>query len=160
MKNGFGAMLAFEVKGGIEAGMSKAPHLYNDDDDIPPSVSLFCALHSPNSCLIINSLYLTGRRLVEGVKLITLAVSLGGVESLMEHAATMTHTSEYLKHQNMLRALYNHISIIHSCSLFILVVSKEDREKGGVTDGLIRFSVGLESVKDLIKDLENALNTI
>jgi len=70
-----------------------------------------------------------GRILIESVKLITLAVSLGGVESLIEHAASMTHT----------------------------MVNREQRLKGGITDGLIRLSVGLEHPDDLIKDLEQAL---
>lgn len=48
--------------------------------------------------------------------------------------------------------------MVASLILTITVVAKEDREKAGVTDGLIRFSVGLESVNDLIKDLEQALS--
>jgi methionine-gamma-lyase len=54
--------------------------------------------------------------LIESVKIIILAVSLGGVESLIEHAASMTHT----------------------------MVAREARERAGITDGLIRLSVGLE----------------
>ncbi len=63
------------------------------------------------------------------LKIFTLAESLGGVESLVCHPATMTHAS----------------------------IPKEIREKNGLTDGLIRLSVGIEDVEDLIKDLELAL---
>lgn len=64
------------------------------------------------------------------VQLFALAESLGGVESLIGHPATMTHAS----------------------------IPKEEREKIGVVDSLIRLSVGVEDAEDLIKDLENALN--
>lgn len=80
MKNGFGGMLSFEVKGGVEAGM---PFLYFS--------FLFSPLFVPSPYLFINSVL--GRILVETVKVITLAVSLGGVESLIEHPASMTHYS-------------------------------------------------------------------
>jgi len=73
-----------------------------------------------------------GRKFMESLKLITLAVSLGGVESLIEQASTMTHT----------------------------MIGKEEREKAGIADGLLRFSVGIESVNDLIKDLQSALDLI
>lgn len=68
-------------------------------------------------------------KLVENLKLFTLAESLGGVESLCGHPATMTHAS----------------------------IPKEEREKTGVTDSLIRLSVGIEDVGDLIEDLRIAL---
>ena len=58
----------------------------------------------------------------------TLAESLGGVESLCGHPASMTHAS----------------------------IPKEEREKSGVTDSLIRLSVGIEDADDLIDDLKNA----
>jgi methionine-gamma-lyase len=70
-----------------------------------------------------------GRRVMDRVRLATLAVSLGGVESLIEHPASMTHAS----------------------------MSREDRETAGITDGLVRYSVGIEDVEDLIADLEQAL---
>jgi len=89
---GFGGMIAFEVKGGADAG----------------------------------------KTVIENVKLITLAVSLGGVESLIEHAASMTHIN----------------------------VSREERIKAGITDGLIRLSIGLEHHLDLIEDLNQALSKI
>lgn len=70
-----------------------------------------------------------GRRLMDRVRLATLAVSLGGVETLIEHPASMTHAS----------------------------MSKEARDAAGFTDGLVRYSVGIEDVEDLIADLEQAL---
>ncbi|WP_370237913.1 PLP-dependent aspartate aminotransferase family protein, partial [Brevundimonas sp.] len=69
------------------------------------------------------------RRVLERVQVFTLAESLGGVESLVNHPAIMTHAS----------------------------VPKEVREAGGVTDSLIRLSVGVEDVDDLIADLDQAL---
>jgi methionine-gamma-lyase len=89
---GFGSMIAFELKGGLEAG----------------------------------------RRLMNHVKLATLAVSLGGVETLIEHPASMTHAA----------------------------IAKADREAAGFTDGLVRYSVGIEDADDLIADLEQALETV
>ncbi|XP_022082451.1 uncharacterized protein LOC110974851 [Acanthaster planci] len=71
------------------------------------------------------------KTLVESVKLINLAVSLGSTESLIEHPATMTHGPFQMR--------------------------PEDRRKGGISDGLIRLSVGIENVDDLIRDLEQAL---
>ena len=67
--------------------------------------------------------------IVERLKLFTLAESLGGVESLAGHPASMTHAS----------------------------IPKKVREKSGVVDALIRLSVGIEDVRDLISDLENAI---
>ena len=71
-----------------------------------------------------------GRRLIT-VRLATLAVSLGGVETLIEHPASMTHAS----------------------------MSREARDAAGFTDGLVRYSVGIEDVEDLIADLDQALAT-
>ena len=73
-----------------------------------------------------------GKRFVNNVDICTLATSLGGVETILQHSASMTHAG----------------------------LSSEERLKAGVTDGLIRFSVGIEDVKDLIRDLENALDKI
>eukprot|EP01007_Sphenomonas_quadrangularis_P001071 NODE_195_length_1841_cov_114.673549_g146_i0.p1 GENE.NODE_195_length_1841_cov_114.673549_g146_i0~~NODE_195_length_1841_cov_114.673549_g146_i0.p1 ORF type:complete len:574 (-),score=182.68 NODE_195_length_1841_cov_114.673549_g146_i0:118-1815(-) len=70
-----------------------------------------------------------GRIILESVRLIHLAVSLGGVESLIEHPALMTHT----------------------------MVPKEQRQQWGITDDLIRLSIGLESARDIIRDLKQAL---
>jgi len=67
---------------------------------------------------------------LEKTKIFSLAESLGGVESLIEHPALMTHAS----------------------------VPAEIRDKIGITDGLIRLSVGIESVEDLINDINQALN--
>jgi methionine-gamma-lyase len=73
-----------------------------------------------------------GRRLMDRVKLATLAVSLGGVETLIEHPASMTHAG----------------------------MSEADRLEGGITAGLVRYSVGIEDVEDLVADLEQALDSI
>ncbi len=89
---GSGAMISFEMKGGIEAG----------------------------------------KRLMNSVKLCILAVSLGGVESLIQHPASMTHSK----------------------------MNKNAREGSGITDGLVRFSVGIENVEDIINDLEQALENV
>lgn len=89
---GPGAMISFELKGGIEAGK-----------------------------ILMNS-----------VKLALLAVSLGGVETLIQHPASMTHSK----------------------------MDKQARESSGITDGLVRFSVGIENVEDIIADLEQGLARI
>jgi cystathionine beta-lyase len=70
--------------------------------------------------------------IVENLKIFTLAESLGGVESLSGHPASMTHAS----------------------------IPKEEREKTGVVDALIRLSVGIEDIDDLIADLEQALKLV
>jgi cystathionine gamma-synthase len=88
-QSGFGAMLSFELKGGVRAA----------------------------------------RRFVESLSLFTLAESLGGIESLVAHPATMTH----------------------------LGMGAEARRVAGITDGLVRLSVGLEAEADLIGDVERAL---
>ncbi|HMM21291.1 MAG TPA: methionine gamma-lyase [Selenomonadales bacterium] len=85
----FGAMIAFEVKGGVEAG----------------------------------------RKIMNSVDLCSLAVSLGDTETLIQHPASMTHSP----------------------------VPREERLKAGITDGLIRLSVGLEDPADIIADLEQAM---
>lgn len=90
--DGFGSMLCFGLRGGLEAG----------------------------------------RRLINAVKLCTRAVSLGGVETLIEHPATMTHAG----------------------------VSAEERKKAGITEELVRVSVGCEAAEDLIADLAQALDAI
>ena len=71
-------------------------------------------------------------QIVEQLQLFTLAESLGGVESLAGHPASMTHGS----------------------------IPKEYREKNGVVDALIRLSVGIEDVRDLLDDLDQALGTL
>lgn len=89
---GFGAMLWFEVQGGVSAG----------------------------------------KRLMDSVRLCTLAENLGSVETLVTHPVTMTHAD----------------------------VEKAERERVGISDGLVRLSVGLEDVEDLIGDLDQALERV
>ncbi|GEN89091.1 trans-sulfuration enzyme family protein [Oceanobacillus sojae] len=70
-----------------------------------------------------------GKRFIDSLKLIIISFSLGDPETLVQHPASMTHFS----------------------------IPMEEREKFGITDGLIRLSLGLENAKDLINDLEQAL---
>jgi len=69
------------------------------------------------------------RKFVKGLSIFTLAESLGGVESLVCHPATMTHAS----------------------------IPKEIRQELGVTDGLVRLSIGIEDLDDLKEDIETAI---
>lgn len=69
------------------------------------------------------------KNLISKLKIFTLAESLGGVESLVDHPATMTHAS----------------------------IPKEEREKIGLMDGLVRFSLGIENIEDLIYDIQKGL---
>ena len=84
------------------------------------------------------SFNLKGNNLKDAIKIVsnthyfTLAESLGGVESLCGHPASMTHAA----------------------------IPKIEREKTGVVDSLIRLSVGIEDVSDLISDLEKALKIV
>ncbi len=71
-----------------------------------------------------------GKKMMNSVKVCTLAVSLGGVETLIQHPASMTHAG----------------------------MPKELREQAGITDGLVRLSVGIENVEDLIADLDQAMS--
>lgn len=71
-------------------------------------------------------------RVLEGVRLCTLGESLGGVETLISHPATMTHAS----------------------------VPEPERNRLGITDGLVRISVGIEDVEDIIADIDQALNRL
>ncbi|HKQ60421.1 MAG TPA: PLP-dependent aspartate aminotransferase family protein [Candidatus Polarisedimenticolaceae bacterium] len=89
---GFGAMLWFEVRGGVAAG----------------------------------------KRLMDSVRLWTLAENLGSIESLVTHPVTMTHAD----------------------------VEPAERKRVGITDGLVRLSVGLEDADDLIADLKQALERV
>lgn len=70
-----------------------------------------------------------GEKLIDNVHLATLAVSLGGVESLIQHPASMTHAG----------------------------VSRDNKLATGITDGLVRYSVGIEDVNDIISDFRKAL---
>ncbi|MBA3721392.1 MAG: PLP-dependent transferase [Parachlamydiaceae bacterium] len=69
-------------------------------------------------------------KMISSFKYFTLAESLGGVESLVSHPATMTHS----------------------------IIPKKDREKIGISDGLVRFSIGIEDCADLIEDLDKSLS--
>ena len=71
-------------------------------------------------------------KIVSNTHFFSLAESLGGVESLCGHPATMTHAA----------------------------IPKKEREKTGVSDSLIRLSVGIEDVEDLLDDLKTTLNTL
>ena len=72
------------------------------------------------------------RRFVNALRIFTLAESLGGVESLVCHPVTMTHAS----------------------------VPEVERMKVGLTEGIVRLSVGIEDVEDLISDIHQALDAI
>jgi len=73
-----------------------------------------------------------GKKLMDNVHLCLLAVSLGGVETLIQHPASMTHAA----------------------------VGREDKLRAGITDDLVRFSVGIENVEDIIEDLEQGLSKV
>lgn len=73
-----------------------------------------------------------GKTLMNSVKLCQLAVSLGGVETLIQHPASMTH----------------------------FTMGPDARKAGGITEGLVRLSVGIENPNDIIADLESALKNI
>ncbi len=73
-----------------------------------------------------------GKVLMNNVKLAMLAVSLGGVESLIQHPASMTHAK----------------------------MDRESKLKAGISDGLVRFAVGIEDVNDIIEDLAQALEKV
>jgi methionine-gamma-lyase len=87
-----GGMIAFELKGGLQAGIALMEHL----------------------------------------RVSTLAVSLGNIDSLISHPASMTHST----------------------------VSRKERLKMGISDGLVRYSIGIENVEDLIGDLQQALEHV
>ena len=70
-----------------------------------------------------------GKKLMNNVKFCVLAVSLGGIEILIQHPASMTHSK----------------------------ISKEAKLISGITDGLVRLSIGIEEVEDIISDLEQAM---
>jgi Cystathionine beta-lyases/cystathionine gamma-synthases len=73
-----------------------------------------------------------GKAFVNNVRLCTMATSLGGVETIVQHSASMTHA----------------------------VIPREERIKAGVTDGLIRLSVGIENADDLMEDITQAIDKI
>jgi len=80
----------------------------------------------------LNGGYESGRALMDNVHLATLAVSLGGVETLIEHPASMTHAG----------------------------MAQADRIEAGITDGLVRYAVGIEDTEDLIADLAQAFERV
>jgi cystathionine gamma-lyase len=82
--------------------------------------------------IVLDTNHAGTRRFLENTHLFALAESLGGVESLINHPALMTHAS----------------------------VPKEKREELGVGDSLVRLSVGVEDVRDLIDDLQFAFEAI
>ena len=73
-----------------------------------------------------------GKTFVNSLKIFSLSVSLGAVESLVNHPASMTHK----------------------------VISREERMKSGITDSMIRFSVGIEDLDDIIADIDQAFGKI
>lgn len=73
-----------------------------------------------------------GKRMMDHVQLALLAVSLGGIETLIQHPASMTHSK----------------------------LSKEDKDAAGITEGLVRLAVGIEESADIIADLEQALKYV
>ncbi len=82
-------------------------------------------------CFGLEGGFEAGRRMMNAVKLCALAVSLGSVESLIQHPASMTHAG----------------------------VPSREREEAGITDDLVRLSVGCEGYEDLEADLARALET-
>lgn len=100
-----------------------------------PQYELACNQMDGPGCMISFELkggLKAGKVLMDNVKLAVLAVSLGGVETLIQHPASMTHSK----------------------------VSAEGKEKAGITDGLVRFSVGIEDLADIMHDLDQALAKI
>ena len=88
-----------------------------------------------NGCMISFGLkggFEGAKKLMDNVHLALLAVSLGGVETLIQHPASMTHSK----------------------------VTKEGKLKAGITDDLIRFAVGIEDAKDIIEDLRQGLEKV
>ncbi len=83
-------------------------------------------------CFGLKGGYEAGKKMINSVRVATLAVSLGGVESLIQHPASMTHAG----------------------------VSQEEKEQAGITEDLIRLSVGCEGYEDLRSDLEQALEKV
>ena len=76
--------------------------------------------------------YDAGTVLMDNVNLAKLAVSLGGVETLIQHPASMTHAA----------------------------MAKNDREEAGITDELVRYAIGIEDCEDIIADILHALSVV
>ena len=83
-------------------------------------------------CFEVKGGYDSGVKFLNATKLCTLAENLGSIETILTHPASMTHGP----------------------------VPKEDRLKIGITDGLVRLSVGLEDVNDIIQDIDDALAAV
>jgi methionine-gamma-lyase len=83
-------------------------------------------------CVEVEGGLEAGRKLVDNLEMISLAVSLGDVGTLVQHPASMTHKS----------------------------LPVEERIESGITDGLIRFSIGIEDPEDIIADIEQALEKL
>jgi len=107
---------------------------YPGDSDHPQSNLAKEQMEGPGAilCFGVHGGLEAGRQLMEQVKIPTLAVSLGGVETLIEHPASMTHAS----------------------------LPREAREQAGIDDNLIRLAVGCEDTVDLIEDLRGALDVL
>jgi methionine-gamma-lyase len=133
--------LAMRVERGQETAMKLATFLENHSkvewvcypglDSYPQKELINRQMNGPGSLMSfeVKGGIQAGKKLLDHIKLSVLAVSLGGLESLIQHPASMTHAG----------------------------MSKEARIKAGISDGLIRFSVGCESYDDLKKDLDQAL---
>lgn len=98
-----------------------------------PGYNVGLKQHSDHGGMIsfeLNGGFKAGETVMNNVKLCQLAVSLGGVETLIQHPASMTHLS----------------------------MGAEARKAAGITEGLVRLSVGIENASDIISDLEQALS--
>jgi methionine-gamma-lyase len=106
--------------------------LYPGADDHPQRELVKTQMDGPGAvlCFGVHGGLEAGKRLMENVRLATLAVSLGGVETLIEHPASMTHAS----------------------------MTREAREVAGITDNLIRLAVGCENAEDILADISTALD--
>jgi methionine-gamma-lyase len=91
-------------------------------------------MNGPGSTLAfgLKGGFSAGKTVMDNVHLALLAVSLGGIETLIQHPASMTHSK----------------------------LTKEMRESAGITDGLVRMAIGIENIEDIIADLEHALDQI
>jgi len=112
----------------------RVQHVYYPGLALHPQHELACRQASGFGGIITVELgsYDNARNFMESLEVFLLAESLGGVESLVCHPASMTHAS----------------------------VPVEERARLGVTDGLVRLSVGIEDVEDLIRDVEHALEKV
>jgi methionine-gamma-lyase len=91
-------------------------------------------MHGPGAMISfgLKGGYDAGKKMMNHVQLALLAVSLGGIETLIQHPASMTHSK----------------------------LSKEAKDKAGISDGLVRLSVGIEEPEDIVADLDQALKEV